>query len=108
VNAPALQDLVEHANFERDPRALSIIRISHFELWLRDLERRSQTVRHAAAVNFSSSITGNGRARVAEAFPAEIIKIGRPQDVILGSSKGLPFDDSPVQGLRDDPTQDDE
>ena len=39
---------------------------------------------------------------------AEIIEIGRVQDVILGSTKGLFFDDSPIQGLREDPTQDDE
>ncbi|HEX7330629.1 MAG TPA: hypothetical protein VF290_03970 [Pyrinomonadaceae bacterium] len=39
---------------------------------------------------------------------AETIEIGRAQDVILGSTKGVIFDDSPMQGLRDDPTQDDD
>lgn len=39
---------------------------------------------------------------------AEIVEIGRAQDVILGSSKVLEiFDDGPVQPRRDD-TADDE
>lgn len=39
---------------------------------------------------------------------AEIIEIGRAQDVILGSSKGLIFDDSPSQSLRETPVEDDD
>ena len=40
---------------------------------------------------------------------AEIVEIGKAQDVILGSSKEvLIFDDSPRQGLRETPTEEDE
>ena len=40
---------------------------------------------------------------------AEIIEIGKGQDVILGSLKCLPiFDDSPFQGFRETPVEDDE
>ena len=70
VNAQALKKLIEHANFERNPEALSIIRICHLELWLRDLERRSQTVKGTAALDISASSVGNGRTpRVAQVFP---------------------------------------
>ena len=70
VNEQALNTLVEQADFERNPEALSIIRISYLELWLRDLERRSQTLKGTTPVAVSASIAGNGRrARVAQAFP---------------------------------------
>ena len=40
---------------------------------------------------------------------AEIIEIGKAQNVILGSSKDVHiFDDSPVQELRETPMEDDE
>ena len=40
---------------------------------------------------------------------AEIVEIGKAQNVILGSSKGVPiFDDSPLQGQRETPMQEDE
>ena len=40
---------------------------------------------------------------------AEIVEIGKAQDVILGSSKEVQlFDDSPLQGLRETPVQEDE
>ena len=61
VNAQALKNLIEHANFERDPATLSILRICHLELWLRDLERRSQTAKITAPLNASASSVGNGR-----------------------------------------------
>ena len=70
VNERALNTLVEQADFERNPESLAIIRISYLELWLRDLERRSQPVKNAAAINVSASTAGNGRdARVAQVFP---------------------------------------
>ncbi|HEX7330630.1 MAG TPA: asparagine synthase-related protein [Pyrinomonadaceae bacterium] len=66
VNARSLKNLIEHANFERDPATLSILRICHLELWLRDVERRAQMVRGTAALDVSGSTAGNGRrARVA-------------------------------------------
>jgi hypothetical protein len=40
---------------------------------------------------------------------AEILEIGKAQDVILGTSKDvLTFDDSPLQGRREWPMEDDE
>jgi hypothetical protein len=40
---------------------------------------------------------------------AEIVEIGRAQDVILGSSKLVPvISDSPQQGLREPESEDDE
>ena len=40
---------------------------------------------------------------------AEIVEIGKAHDVILGSLKDvLIFDDSPEQGYRESPAQDDE
>ncbi len=40
---------------------------------------------------------------------AEVVNVGRAQDVILGSSKLAPiFDDSPEQGLRETDMADDE
>lgn len=40
---------------------------------------------------------------------AEIVEVGKAHNVILGSSKDvLIFDDSPEQGYRETPTQDDE
>ena len=40
---------------------------------------------------------------------AEIVEIGKAHDVILGSSKLIEvFDDSPEQGLRETPMQEDE
>ena len=40
---------------------------------------------------------------------AEIVEIGKAHDVILGSTKGVPvFDDSPEQGLRESPMEEDE
>ena len=40
---------------------------------------------------------------------AEIVEIGKAHDVILGGSKDLEiFSDSPEQGLRETPMQDDE
>ena len=40
---------------------------------------------------------------------AEIVEIGKAQDVILGGSKVVQiFDDSPQEGLRDTVAQDDE
>ena len=40
---------------------------------------------------------------------AEIVEIGEAHKVILGSSKDvLVFDDSPLQGLREWPMEDDE
>jgi hypothetical protein len=40
---------------------------------------------------------------------ADIVEIGKAQNVILGSSKDLLiFDDSPQEGLRETPVADDE
>ena len=40
---------------------------------------------------------------------AEILEIGAAHNVILGSSKDVPvFDDSPLQGFREWPMEDDE
>ena len=40
---------------------------------------------------------------------AEIVEIGKAHDVILGSSKDVQiFDDSPLQGLRETPAEEDE
>ena len=69
VNERALNTLIEHANFERNPESLLVTRIGFLELWLRDLERRSQTAERTAPVNLSASITADGRSRVAEAVP---------------------------------------
>lgn len=69
VNAKALESLIQHVSFERNPENLVAIRISHLELWLRDLERRTKTVTHTTPINFSSRVADNSRARVAEAYP---------------------------------------
>jgi len=40
---------------------------------------------------------------------AEIVEIGKAHDVILGASKDVRFfDDSPLQGLRETPIEEDE
>lgn len=40
---------------------------------------------------------------------ADIVEIGKAHNVILGASKDVPvFDDSPAQGFREWPMQDDE
>ncbi len=66
VNARALESLVQHVSFERNPENLVVLRVSHLELWLRDLERRTKTVTHSTPVNLYSR---NSPARVAEACP---------------------------------------
>jgi len=59
VNASALKNLIEHADFERNPEALSIIRLSHLELWLRDLERRSEMFKVAVSARGFMSETNS-------------------------------------------------
>jgi len=40
---------------------------------------------------------------------ADIVEIGKAHNVILGASKDVPvFDDSPAQGYRETPAEDDE
>jgi len=39
---------------------------------------------------------------------SEVIEIGKASDQILGSSKGLIFDDGPAQPKRNEPTSDDD
>jgi asparagine synthase (glutamine-hydrolysing) len=65
VNAQQLESLIQHASFERNPENLVVIHISHLELWLRDIERRTQTATHATPVNLSLDIKSNRRVRVA-------------------------------------------
>jgi asparagine synthase (glutamine-hydrolysing) len=70
VNRTALKTLLDQPDFERNPNALSLIRISCLELWLRDLERRRAPLRSGTvAIDVSSSITNNERATVAQVYP---------------------------------------
>ena len=65
VNAQQLEPLIRNVSFERNPENLVVIHISHLELWLRDLERRSQTATHTTSVNLSLHLKSNKQARVA-------------------------------------------
>ncbi len=66
VNAQKLESLIKQVSFERNPENLVVIRISHLELWLRDLERRTKTVTQTTPINFYSRPSDNSRTRVAE------------------------------------------
>lgn len=54
VNRNALNALIERPNFERSPEGLFVLRISYLEFWLRDLERRSQSLKQTSLA-FSSN-----------------------------------------------------
>ena len=61
VNANTLKSVLDQPDFERGPEGLFVLRISYLELWLRDLERRSQPMKHASTV-FSSPLVDKERA----------------------------------------------
>ncbi len=67
VNPDALKSLIERPDFERSPEGLFVLRISYLELWLRDLERRSQTVKQSSTFEFASEQANKQRERVAGA-----------------------------------------
>ena len=69
VNPQKLQSLVERVSFERNPENLLLIRLSHLELWLRDLERRTKTLTLTAPVNLSTHLASSRQTRVAQAYP---------------------------------------
>jgi len=69
VNRNALKTLLDQPDFERNPSALLLIRLSCLELWLRDLEQRQAHVgSRKTEVDVSPGITNNGRARVAQVY----------------------------------------
>jgi asparagine synthase (glutamine-hydrolysing) len=55
VDPIALKALIEQPDFERNPESLAVIRICYLELWLRDLEKRSRTIKHTTAVEISAA-----------------------------------------------------
>lgn len=65
VNPTALKALIEQPDFERSPEGLFVLRISYLELWLRDVERRSQALKQPSSFEFSSRLAG--KERVVEA-----------------------------------------
>ena len=62
VNADVLKAVLDQPNFERSPEGIFVLRISYLELWLRDLERRSQLLKQTSSVEFSSQLAGKERA----------------------------------------------
>jgi asparagine synthase (glutamine-hydrolysing) len=62
VNPNTLKALIEEPDFERSPEGLFVLRISYLELWLRDLERRSQAVKQPSTFEFSSHLVSRDRA----------------------------------------------
>jgi asparagine synthase (glutamine-hydrolysing) len=62
VNPNTLKTLIEQPDFERTPEGLFVLRISYLELWLRDLERRSQALKQPSTIEFSSRLAGSERA----------------------------------------------
>lgn len=62
VNPNTLKALVEQPDFERSPEGLFVLRISYLELWLRDLERRSQALKQPSTIEFSSRLASSERA----------------------------------------------
>lgn len=56
VNANALKVLLDQPNLERSPEGLFVLRISYLELWLRDLERRSQALKQTSTFELSSPL----------------------------------------------------
>jgi asparagine synthase (glutamine-hydrolysing) len=66
VNQKALTALIEQPDFERRSESLFVIRILYLELWLRDLERRSQ---HTSTFEFSSRTARHNSESVARVFP---------------------------------------
>jgi asparagine synthase (glutamine-hydrolysing) len=62
VNPNTLKTLIEQPDFERSPEGLFVLRISYLELWLRDLERRSQALKEPSTIEFSSRLAGRERA----------------------------------------------
>ena len=70
VNEKALNTVIDQADFERRPHGLLVTRIGFLEFWLRDLERRPQTIKGTAAVDVAANIADNSRgARMVQAFP---------------------------------------
>jgi asparagine synthase (glutamine-hydrolysing) len=63
VNPIALNALIEEPNFQRSPEGLFVLRISYLELWLRDVEKRSKTVKQTATSELSSRM--GSRLRIA-------------------------------------------
>jgi len=61
VNADALKALIAQPNFEGSPEGLFVLRLSYLELWLRDLERRSQSLNQTSTFEFSSRLAGKER-----------------------------------------------
>ena len=61
VNPSTLKELIEQPNFERSPEGLFVLRISYLELWLRDLEKRSQVLKQTPTFEFSSHLAGKER-----------------------------------------------
>ena len=64
VNPNTLKALIEQPDFERSPEGLFVLRISYLELWLRDLEKRSQALKESSRFEFSSRLAA--RKRVVE------------------------------------------
>ena len=60
-NANTLKALIEQPDFERSPEGLFVLRISYLELWLRDLETRSQALKQLSTFEFSSPLAGKER-----------------------------------------------
>ena len=61
VNPNALNALIEQPDFERTPEGLVVLRIMYLELWLRDLQRRSQSLKQTSTFEFSSRLAGKER-----------------------------------------------
>jgi asparagine synthase (glutamine-hydrolysing) len=62
VNPNTLKALIQRPDFERSPEGLFVLRISYLELWLRDLEKRSQALKQPSTFEFSSRLAGRERA----------------------------------------------
>jgi stalled ribosome alternative rescue factor ArfA len=62
VNPNTLEALIDQPDFERSPEGLFVLRISYLELWLRDLEKRSQALKQPSTFEFSSRLAGRERA----------------------------------------------
>lgn len=67
VNPNALKALLDQPDVERNPESLFLLRISFLELWLRDLDKRSQPMKQTSTFEFSSQLPRVGFLDIAAA-----------------------------------------
>ena len=67
VDSQALTVLINQPKFQTNPDSQVLVQLGCLELWLRDLERRSQAIKCTSTVDSASPFAVTRRARVAQA-----------------------------------------